>query len=224
MFTRSITHMWLHGDAEGGGQEEREHPARSRGPRVGNGWLHHRNARELRIREQSDLGRPAGRLQREGHGRTHGQQRRGDDHQQQVLDHVGLEVVHRERGHRRLEGQVDHHQPGQERGRAPAAPRPTPGSTAPTTDCTYQAPTAITVTSVRRAKGPVSHWVTTLWSGERRARVSPTIPGSRAGLGPGRHGDTDYRAGPVAPIRRPGPGRRRSDRPTSAPGGPTATG
>ena len=41
-----------------------------------------------------------------------------DDHQQKVLDDVGLEVLHGEAGHRRLQGDDDADQPGQE-GRGP---------------------------------------------------------------------------------------------------------
>ena len=112
-----------HGQAQRRRQEEGEHPD------VVHGGGRDRMAppaERLGIEdpEQPDLDRSARRLQGEGHGGTEGEQRRCRDHQQEMLDHVGFEVAHRERGHRRLQGQIDHHQSGEERRRAPAAPGP----------------------------------------------------------------------------------------------------
>ena len=54
-----------------------------------------------------------------------------DDHQQQVLDDVRLEVLHGEGGHRRLKGDDDGRQPGQEGDGPLSAPPSAPGGQGP---------------------------------------------------------------------------------------------
>ena len=207
--TTSISHMWVMATSEGRRQEEDEHAD------VVHGRARHRVAppsERPRVEDpqQADLGAPARGLEGERHGGAQGQQRRCRDHQQQVLDHVGLEVAHRERGHRRLQRQVDHHQAGQERGGAPPAPRAALGR---------QRPRRLHVPDTRppgpwpvsgRANGPVSHWVSTLCSVTPR-RWSPCIPGVTEGPVPGWHGDQPTERVPPAPIRRrSGPAGRSS--------------
>jgi len=62
------------------------------------GWLMTRNGRLFKMARKKVLVRRARGLEDERHRRAHGEQRRRDHHQQEVLGDVGLEIHRGERG------------------------------------------------------------------------------------------------------------------------------